>query len=371
MSGYDLVVCEICGAAYAENIPSQPVFDAYYAAMSKYEPGLRTVEKVDPIFQQAADLIVAQVPTTASVTDIGCATGAFLSELKNRGYKNVKGFDPSAICCDVAKRLHDIDVQHATISQLGQICERFDLLISTGVLEHLCDVETSIQTLSGLLKPNGQMFIGVPDAGQYHRWFGAPYQYFSMEHVNFFSPRSLSNLMARHGFVTKFIKRVPRHLAPNAVEPILMGLFERQTTNSASAKQLYDHETEASLKNYIVASKKTDQRISSIIANLVKAQTPMYVWGAGTHTLRLLQTSPLANAKIIAFIDSNKNYQGKQLCGIPILSPEEIRGRPEVVLISSHVAEEDIKSCIQKDLKWTSPLVCLYEGCPVDVERNM
>jgi SAM-dependent methyltransferase len=370
MSGYDLVVCELCGAAYADNIPTQPAFDAYYAAMSKYEPGLRAEGAVDSIFKLAAELIASHVAPSASITDVGCATGAFLAELKRRGYTKVIGFDPSAICCSAARRLHDIEVRPATISQLGQVSDRFNVVMSTGVLEHLCDVETSLQTLIRLLRPGGQMFIAVPDASQYHRWFGAPYQYFSMEHVNFFSPVSLSNLMGRHGFTTKFIQRVPRHLGPNAVEPVLMGLFAQQSTNSAPAPLAYDHETEVALKAYVAASKKTDQRIGSIIANLVQQQTPIYVWGTGTHTLRLLETSPLAAARIIAFIDSNRNYQGKQLHGIPVLAPEQIRNRPETVLVSSHVAEEDIKSYIQKDLKWTLPVVCLYEGCPVAVEEH-
>ena len=364
MTGYDLVVCALCGAAYADNIPPQPVFDAYYAAMSKYEPGSRG-GSVDPIFQHAADLIVPFISPGESVTDVGCATGAFLAAFKQRGFTKIIGFDPSPACCSAARRLYEVEVRPATISQLDQVSDRFDLVMSTGVLEHLCDVETSLHALTGLLRPNGRMFIAVPDASHYHRWFSAPYQYFSMEHVNFFSPRSLSNLMGRHGFATKFIERVPRHLGPNAVEPILMGLFERQGPDATPGTVAHDDETEAALSIYIADSRKTDSRLESIIAEMVRLRTPIFVWGAGTHTLRLLETSSLGNARIVGFIDSNKNYQGKQLRGIPILAPDAIRSRTETILISSHVAEQDIKSYIQNDLKWTNPVVCLYEGSPV------
>ena len=92
------------------------------------------------------------------------------------------------------------------------------------------------------------------------------------------------------------------------------------------------------------------------------------MWGAGTHTLRLLKTGSLANARIVGFIDSNRNYQGKQLRGIPILAPEAIEGANETILISSHVAEQEIKAHIQNDLKWANPIVCLYEGSPVALE---
>ena len=37
VGGYDVVVCERCGAGFADDIPDQPAFDAYYREMSKYE----------------------------------------------------------------------------------------------------------------------------------------------------------------------------------------------------------------------------------------------------------------------------------------------------------------------------------------------
>jgi len=58
------------------------------------------------------------------------------------------------------------------------------------------------------------------------------------------------------------------------------------------------------------------------------------VWGAGTHTLRLLETSMLAQANILAFIDSNVRYHGKRLRGIEILSPEQAFTPDATVLIS-------------------------------------
>src|SRR6476660_639452 len=37
LSGYDVVTCSKCGFCFADNIPFQAVFDAYYRDMSKYE----------------------------------------------------------------------------------------------------------------------------------------------------------------------------------------------------------------------------------------------------------------------------------------------------------------------------------------------
>ena len=37
VTGYDVAVCQRCGAAYADGIPDQAAFDRYYRDMSKYE----------------------------------------------------------------------------------------------------------------------------------------------------------------------------------------------------------------------------------------------------------------------------------------------------------------------------------------------
>ena len=37
LEGYSVVVCQECGFAYADDIPDQQAFDAYYRDLSKYE----------------------------------------------------------------------------------------------------------------------------------------------------------------------------------------------------------------------------------------------------------------------------------------------------------------------------------------------
>src|SRR5437870_2937983 len=37
LDGYDVVACEHCGACFADEVPPQSVFDAYYRDLSKYE----------------------------------------------------------------------------------------------------------------------------------------------------------------------------------------------------------------------------------------------------------------------------------------------------------------------------------------------
>jgi len=49
----------------------------------------------------------------------------------------------------------------------------------------------------------------------------------------------------------------------------------------------------------------------------------------------------------VNFLDSNPAYQGKQLHGVPIISPDQFDRKDAVILISSHVAEREINDQIR------------------------
>jgi FlaA1/EpsC-like NDP-sugar epimerase len=78
--------------------------------------------------------------------------------------------------------------------------------------------------------------------------------------------------------------------------------------------------------------------------------------------MRLLETSNLATARIVAIIDSNPRYKGKQLRGIPIVTPAEFQPADATILISTQVAESEIKAQIRNQLRWTNPIICFYEN---------
>jgi SAM-dependent methyltransferase len=361
IEGFDLVVCDKCGAAFADDIPEQAVFDRYYAEMSKYEyaSGNGTPTPSDLArFSEIADLVAPHLKASESLIDIGCATGGLLAEFKTRGFTHLLGVDPSPACARLTTHLHGITARALTIGRLAELGERFDAAFLTGVLEHVRDVDDSLKLIGGALAPEGHLYIEVPDASRYHDHFSAPYQLLSMEHINYFSPTSLTALLSRHGYAPVLVKRVLRQLSPQAIEPCVGGLF-RRTTAPIPVPQP-DYETRQTLALYLEQSAVIEHRIHARIDALVDAAVPLAVWGTGTHTLRLLETSRLSTANIVAFIDSNINYQGKSLIGHPILSPKEFTGNPADILISSHVAEVAIQSLIVESLRWPNRIHLLY-----------
>src|SRR2546422_2985867 len=147
LTGYNLVVCDGCGAGYADDIPAQDTFDRYYTEMSKYESEDRaTIESEIYLqaFREVADLVASHLQPCHRLLDIGCATGGLLAEFKRRGFPNLLGVDPSAACARITEQLYGIASRSLSISALDQLGEQFDTIFLTGVLEHLRDVDSSL-----------------------------------------------------------------------------------------------------------------------------------------------------------------------------------------------------------------------------------
>jgi FlaA1/EpsC-like NDP-sugar epimerase len=123
-----------------------------------------------------------------------------------------------------------------------------------------------------------------------------------------------------------------------------------------------DRITRSSVIKYITSSHEVENRIHKTVDKLVDNQTPLIVWGVGTHTQRLLATSRLISAKIVAYVDSNPNYQNKLLNGIPIMSPDSLVGKSEPILVSSRIFQDEIVRQIRFELNLKNEIYTLYEG---------
>ncbi|HPH95603.1 MAG TPA: class I SAM-dependent methyltransferase [Anaerolineaceae bacterium] len=362
LDGYDVVVCQQCGYGFADRIPEQAIFDAYYQGMSKYEnqenlgqPNSYDWKRFNLVVDQLKPFLIS---TRTQILEIGCATGGLLSLLKANGQTSVMGLDPSLACARTALKDYQIKVEVGSLFN-HPLNQSFEFLILIGVMEHIENLQKGVIALADLLGENGRVYIEVPDALHFADWPDAPYQQFSTEHINFFSPVSLQNLMHQNGFKTLQCFQAVREHNYRSMMPVVCGLFEKQSSYKAPLD--FDKETQSALQAYIQASKEVDAHLQEVIEEIVQSQTPIYVWGVGTHTQRLLVESALGKAHITAFIDSNPNYHGKTLQNIPILPPQAVENQPQTpILISSKVFQKEIEDTIRQQYKYSNPLICLY-----------
>jgi SAM-dependent methyltransferase len=347
-AGYDVAHCVSCGFVYADTGATQADYDAFYQRLSKYDdPANSTGSGESPIDRErlegTAEILAPLIPSPGSrILDIGCAGGGLLAALQRRGFRNLVGVDPSPACARAtANRIGE--AYQGWITNLPPELDKFDCITLSHVLEHVLDVSPALAALSGLLRPDGLVYVEVPDASRYADYIFAPLQDFNTEHINHFSRQCLDHAMGRHGF--RAVGGGERLLRPsaNTFTPAVYGIY-RQAAETVDVGP--DTRLTAAIQLYIDRSDGQLRQIDHFLGEALAHSPELIVWGVGQLTLKLLAETQLGPAKIVAFVDSNPIHHGQRLAGIPILSPDEIRSYSQPILIATLLHQEEIASQI-------------------------
>lgn len=142
--------------------------------------------------------IMPYLPRGASIFEIGCSSGEFLTEAHRLGYC-VAGLDEFPHVTD------DFDLSEIEIVQMRVENYRpsrlFDCVVGFHVLEHLREPVESLRRISQWIPPGGVLYLEVPNAKsvnavlQRREWWG-----YTPDHASHFSVRSLRYLLEMAGF---------------------------------------------------------------------------------------------------------------------------------------------------------------------------
>ncbi len=364
--GYEVVTCARCGACFADGLPPQRAFDAYYRDASKYEghhPGAPIPAHDAARFEADADDFARYIPRAdATIYEIGCANGGLLAALKRRGFAHVEGLDPSPLSARIAREQHDVEVATGSFFSAPGGARRFDVVVLVGVLEHLVDVTTALRSTLAALAPGGTLIVEVPDAQAFGRRPEAPFQEFSVEHVSYFTAATLDALMRAHGLSSVATFPSDRLLANGEPYGQIVGVYRAPASPRADVGELvHVDDAERALEAYVARCTAAERPILAAVERLAARSEPFLVWGTGTLTLRLLATSALGRAPIEAFVDSNPHYQGHTLDGRPILSPDAaVRSRRPIVVSTVGHAQGILDQLAR--LGATNPVVRLVDA---------
>jgi SAM-dependent methyltransferase len=356
--GYDIVVCSNCGFIYADNTISQAALDTHYTGPTKAAQDL--AEKGEPAgdsirLANTAAVIKRFLRPSDRMLDIGCGAARLLNLLKQSGFDELRGLDPSPVAAQFARSKYGIEVEEGNIFDYkGRV---FDLVSACHVLEHVVDLCGFLRRVYSLVRENGLVYLEVPDVSQFDRFTNPSspdewiylrdlFTHFTPEHVNFFSPVSLRNLMTRFGFDEVLCESDPLG--------VLVSVWRRRAMQADTA-------SESVLVRYAAESQAAQSSAIRVIERLARSGEEVLVWGAGLHTQRLLASGPLAKVRIRAFVDSDPAYSGAFMAGRPIITPDEIHSLPGClpILISSWKAQAAIVRAMES-MKLPNQPILLY-----------
>jgi SAM-dependent methyltransferase len=139
------------------------------------------------------------LPPGSLVVEIGCGAGGILAAFAERGYR-VIGTDYGEENMAYG-RARGLDLRSGSLSRL-ELPGRPALIIYSHVLEHIREPGRELGRVRELLGPDGFLYVEVPGVKAVHR---SLYQSdflrtFHLAHIYNFTLRTLSNLLAKHGF---------------------------------------------------------------------------------------------------------------------------------------------------------------------------
>jgi SAM-dependent methyltransferase len=214
--GFRIARCSNCGFLFVNPRPTEEGLLRLYSNQ-KTNPFLKghfeAFEYELPVLVKIIRKIQKYIPA-GELLEVGCGRGDFLRVARARGF-SVTGCDIFGGRKPVADGItfHDGALKDAKFRD-----DFFDVVVVRNILEHLFDPNIEINEIKRVLKPQGYLYIKVPNVEfehglrcrlMYHReyHFDPPY------HLNYFSPTSLCRFLtkARFDFFTWCIEEPTVH----------------------------------------------------------------------------------------------------------------------------------------------------------------
>ncbi len=187
--------------------------DGLLSRMGNFEGATYLTPKAQKYFVEFREEIVPLLPAgpIERVMDLGCGSGETSGYLKSIGkFKWVCGVEGSPDAAVVAKRKLD-QVVEGDIEKIDFPFPKnhFDVILALDILEHLVDPWSTVETLKGLLKPEGRLIVSIPNIRHYSvllpllfldDWRYTQEGLLDSTHIRFFTRTSCISLFKSLGF---------------------------------------------------------------------------------------------------------------------------------------------------------------------------
>jgi SAM-dependent methyltransferase len=253
-------------------------------------------------------------PTGSRLLDYGCAKAA-MSKLivSDRPDLQIHLFDVSGMYVEYWKKflkpeqwsIHVLPVEWA---------QSFDVITSFFALEHIDEPVKSMQSVAGLLKPDGVFYGIVPHA------VSNVADFIVIDHVNHFTVASLHQALKLSGFNEIKIDEVA-HRGALVFSARLNGESLNPPMHQAGFQQ----------------ANSLGQYWTKINTDLMQAQTKFHghtcaIYGSGFYG-SYIATILGKNANLKCFLDASPYQQGKEQFGVPILAPAQLPSEIQVLYV--------------------------------------
>lgn len=236
----------------------------------------------------------------AKIVEIGCGRGEFLGMLAQRGYTDIRGYDP--VAGGQSEYISNTYWKGASDSDI-------DLFVLRHTLEEIPDLHSFVEEVAASLSPQGRVYCEITSADRVAAQFDA----FSIypECSNIFSLKSLTLLFRKFGIELEAVW------------------------------SFFDGHWVGYLGRKIPASRGEEDwngRLERIAAKVRAAAQPAVLWGGGGRGGNMLSFCKIDTSLIEHVVDVNPAKQGMYIppYGQLVISPDQLKDvRPGTVFVAS------------------------------------
>lgn len=212
---FTITQCTNCGFKFTNPRPDEASIGRYYqseAYISHSNTKKGLVNQVYHVVRNRAlkgklklvNKLVKNQPK--KLLDIGCGTGFFLDTCKTNGWQ-VMGSEPDPKTREFARQQVNIAIQEDIFSDQFKPAQ-FNIITMWHVLEHVHQIDKTIQRLHELLHDHGTLVVALPNANaQESKTFKETWAAYDVpRHLYHFTPETLPPLLEKYNF------KVEKHL---------------------------------------------------------------------------------------------------------------------------------------------------------------
>lgn len=204
-NGYGILHCLECGHVFTNFVPTPKEVvqiysdDYFFNGGAGYNDYTLEKEMLIKRGEYYADKMNSFMKP-GRMLDVGAAAGFILKGFENKGWNGV-GIEPNTNMAEYGKKELGVSIKNGTIETV-ELEGKFDLVVLIQVIAHMYDLKKSLQQISQSIKLNAHVLIETWNKDSLTaKLFGKQWHEYSPPGtLNFFSKRSLNQLMVSHGF---------------------------------------------------------------------------------------------------------------------------------------------------------------------------
>ncbi len=255
--------------------------DAYYEQNPAYAENSLDQDKIQLMKAAAKDLVVIMNRFVASVSgnkllDIGSNYGIFLEHANSCGYLT-KGLELNKTLVEKSQK-RGLNV---TCGGALDITDRdsYDTITMIHVLEHVSDVRSALEKMHIALKKNGLLFLEVHNADSYiSKKHKSSWKYVSLEHLYYFTPKTLTDLLREQGFDILHVQSRNHYLESFSIKYLFQYIWATEQHRDRFFKKNIDLKTKKEyFKQNVSFVRKVIRRVLICIIKMLKREDLMLI----------------------------------------------------------------------------------------------